>query len=354
MTLIPRVPAFMRSASNVFESRCADRVKGGLPAQAGPRACFTDAPAIAISTKIMIQMQRTGAAVPELISIIVTTYERPDALALVLRALAQQTDRDFEILVADDGSGPETAELVKSWTLRLGVPLRHVWHEHRGFRAGEIRNRAILASRGPYCIFLDGDCITRPDFVTSHRKLAERGWFVTGNRMLLSTSCTKQVLQDEAAPEAWTLRDLVARRCRGEINRLLPALSIPLGPLRKLRSRNWEGARSCNLAVWRSNLDRVDGFDSAFSGWGLEDSDLLVRLLHAGVRRKNGAFATGVLHLWHPQSDRSSLADNRARLDAVIASDRVQAERGLSTQRSVDAPDSGRDLQREAAAASTC
>jgi glycosyltransferase involved in cell wall biosynthesis len=302
----------------------------------------------------MIQIGRTGAAVPDLISIIVTTFQRPDALALVLRALAQQSDPDFEIVVADDGSGPETAELVKSWTSRVGVPLRHVRHEHRGFRAGEIRNRAILATRGCYCIFLDGDCIARRDFVAVHRHLAERGWFVTGNRVLLSSECTKQVLQEQDAPETWTLLDLMARRRGGEINRLLPAMRLPLGPLRKLRSRSWEGARSCNLAVWRSDLNRVDGFDIAFSGWGLEDSDLLVRLLHAGVRRKDGTFATGVLHLWHPPSDRSSLADNRARLDAVIASDRVRAERGLSAQQNINFFAAGRDMQGEAAAASAC
>jgi glycosyltransferase involved in cell wall biosynthesis len=268
--------------------------------------------------------------VPELISIILTTYERPDALALVLASLAGQSDRGFEVIVADDGSGPETAVLLQSWTAQLGAPLRHVRHEHRGFRAGEIRNRAILASRGTYCIFLDGDCIARPDFVAAHRRLAELGWFVAGNRVLLSSSCTQSVLQKQVRPEAWTLPRMIAARRRGEINRLLPAMRLPLGPLRRLRSSKWEGARSCNLAVWRTDLDRVDGFDAAFSGWGLEDSDLLVRLLHAGIRRKDGAFATGVLHLWHPESDRSSLPDNRARLDAVIASNRIRAERGLA------------------------
>jgi glycosyltransferase involved in cell wall biosynthesis len=266
-----------------------------------------------------------------LISIIVTTFERPDALAAVLRALAQQSERDFEILVADDGSGPDTTALVAAWRGGAGVPLLHVWQEHRGFRAGEIRNRAILSARGSYCIFLDGDCIPRPDFVATHRKLAEPGWFVAGNRVLLSAALTAQILQGEATPGAWTFRDLLAQRRRGGVNRLLPAVRLPLGPLRKLRNTRWEGARSCNLAVWRGDLERVDGFDCAFSGWGLEDSDLLVRLLHAGVRRKDGAFATGVLHLWHPESDRSSLPDNRARLDAVIAGDRVRAECGLST-----------------------
>jgi hypothetical protein len=108
-------------------------------------------------------------------------------------------------------------------------------------------------------------------------------------------------------------------------------LRLPLGPLRKFRPRSWEGARSCNLAVWRSDLERVDGFDANFRGWGREDSDLLVRLIHAGVRRKDGSFATGVLHLWHRGADRTSLPDNDRRLARTIEGHRVQAERGLSS-----------------------
>jgi hypothetical protein len=116
----------------------------------------------------------------------------------------------------------------------------------------------------------------------------------------------------------------------GGLNRLAPVLRLPLGPLRKMRPQAWQGARSCNLAVWRADLDRVDGFDASFSGWGKEDSDLLVRLLHAGVRRKDGAFATGVLHLWHPDADRSRLAHNERRLAHVIESRRVRAEQGIA------------------------
>jgi hypothetical protein len=120
---------------------------------------------------------------------------------------------------------------------------------------------------------------------------------------------------------------------RGGVNRLAAVLRLPLGPLRKLRSRQWRGARSCNLAVWRSDLERVDGFDACFSGWGREDSDLLIRLLRCGLRRKDGRFATGVIHLWHPQVDRAQLAANDARLDAVLQSERVRAQRGLSALR---------------------
>ena len=99
----------------------------------------------------------------------------------------------------------------------------------------------------------------------------------------------------------------------------------------KAAPRRWEGARSCNLAVARRDLYRVDGFDASYNGWGLEDSDLAIRLIHAGVRRKDGRFATGVYHLWHRDNDRARLSDNQARLDAVMRSDRVRALRGLST-----------------------
>jgi glycosyltransferase involved in cell wall biosynthesis len=269
--------------------------------------------------------------VPDLISVIVTTYDRVDALDAVLRSLAGQGDRQFEVVVADDGSGPETARLVERRRSQSGVPIAHVRHERRGFRAAEIRNRAIRECRGDYCIFLDGDCLVRPDFVAQHRRLAERGWLVAGNRALLSAALTRAALRQKLALEQWDLADWIGQRLMGGLNRLAPLLQLPLGPLRKSRPHAWQGARSCNLAVWRSDLDRVDGFDARFSGWGREDSDLLIRLLRAGVRRKDGTFATGVLHLWHAEADRSGLAANEDRLAAVIAGKPVRAERGLST-----------------------
>ena len=276
---------------------------------------------------------RSGAQVPDLVSVIVTTYDREDALAAVLAALSRQSDRGFEVVIADDGSGPGTAAVVDAWRSRLGVPLSRVWQPNRGFRAAEIRNRAIIACRGDYCVFLDGDCIVPADFLATHRRLAERGWFVTGNRVLLSPALTTAVLRDDLRPEEWNLPRWIRERRRGGVNRLAGVLRLPLGPLRKLGARRWRGARSCNLAVWRSDLERVDGFDASFSGWGREDSDLLIRLLHCGLRRKDGRFATGVIHLWHPAADRAQLAANDARLAAILHSDRTRAQLGLSALR---------------------
>ena len=266
----------------------------------------------------------------ELISVIVTTYNREDALGAVLRSLSRQNEQGFEIIVADDGSGPATAGVVETWMSSMRVPLRHVWQEDRGFRAAEARNRAIRASTGSYCIFLDGDCIARPDFVAAHRRLAESGHFVTGNRVLLSSALSERILAGGIEPERWGLADFLEQRWRGDVNRIAPLLGLPLGRLRKLGGRRWQGARSCNVACFRDDLERVDGFDAMFAGWGREDSDLFVRLIRSGVRRKDGRFATGVLHLWHPESERSRLSVNQAKLDVILQSDRSRALRGLS------------------------
>jgi glycosyltransferase involved in cell wall biosynthesis len=248
----------------------------------------------------------------------------------VLRALSRQSDRNFEIVVADDGSGPATARVVREWALRTALPIKHVWHDDRGFRLSDIRNRGIRASAGIYIVFLDGDCIARPNFVARHRRLSEPGWFVTGTRILLSPELTDCILRQRLEPESWGLARWLPARVRGELNRVAPLLDLWLGAMRKLTARRWRGARGSNMAFWRADLEKIDGFDASFSGWGREDSDLFIRLIRAGVRRKDGRFATGVLHLWHPEADRSGLAENDRQLDEVLNSTRTMARRGLS------------------------
>jgi hypothetical protein len=129
------------------------------------------------------------------------------------------------------------------------------------------------------------------------------------------------------------MADWWSLRRAGEIKRLAPLVSLSLGPLRRLRKRDWRGAQGCNLGIWRADLLTVDGFEGAFASWGREDSDILIRLMHAGLWRKDGRMATGVLHLWHVEADRSRLQENEHLLDEVIASDRVRAIKGLSALR---------------------
>jgi glycosyltransferase involved in cell wall biosynthesis len=268
--------------------------------------------------------------VNELISVIVAVYNRADALAAVLRSLARQRDRNFEIVIADDGSGSEVRDVIAAWTPRLGVSIKHVWHEDRGYCLPEIRNKALRASAGRYIVWLDGDCITRPDFVAAHRALAELGCFVGGNRVLLSERLTRRILAENLEPETWSAATWLMLRLRGDANRVVPLFGLPLGPLRKLQAKRWEGVRGGNMAYFRADLERVDGFDASYVGWGPEDSDMVIRMIRSGIRRKDGRFATGVLHLWHKEADRSRLVANRAKLDELLKSDRVRALRGLS------------------------
>jgi glycosyltransferase involved in cell wall biosynthesis len=277
-----------------------------------------------------MRLNEERRAAPEFVTAIVATYNRPDALAAVLRGLDRQSIRDFEVIVADDGSTPATGALVRDQAAHFSVPLKHVWHEDRGFRLAEIRNRAILASEGSYCIFLDGDCVPRPRFIAAHRRLAQPGRFVAGNRVLLSQSLTSRILTAGEDIGSRSFVEWAWLRAQGDINRLAPLVTLPLGPLRRLQGHSWRSARGGNLAIWKSDLLAVDGFDANFRGWGREDSDIILRLMRNGVQRKDGRFATGVIHLWHPENDRSQLADNDRRLAELGDSERVRAVTGLS------------------------
>ncbi len=266
----------------------------------------------------------------ELISVIVSTYNRADALDIVLRSLSGQTDRNFEIIVADDGSRPDTGEVVAGWSARAGVPVKHVWHEDKGFRLAEIRNRAILASQGAYCIFLDGDCLAQPGFIAAHRAAAQPGWFVTGSRLLLSQALTARALADGTMPEQWDLRTWIGQRLRGGVNRIGPLILPWSGLSAKRTERRWRGARGSNMAFWRADLEAVDGFDAAFVGWGREDSDMFARMIRHGIRRRNVRLEATVLHLWHPEQDRSRLDTNQRQLEQLLNEARVRARQGLS------------------------
>ena len=269
------------------------------------------------------------ARAPARVSVVVTTYNRPDALAAVLHGLFAQDDRTFEVLVADDGSRDETRLRVEALAREAPVPVTHVWQPDEGFRAGAARNRASTRAQGDYLVFLDGDCVPRGDWIARHRALAEPGWMVAGNRVLLAEAFTRAVLDGGLPVHAWTSAQWREAQRRGDVNRVAPLRALPLGPLRKLAARRWQRVRTCNLGVWRGDFEAVNGFDEAFEGWGFEDSDLAVRLLARGVRRKEGAFATGVLHLWHRENDRRFEGENQRRLRARIASGEVRATRGL-------------------------
>lgn len=264
------------------------------------------------------------------ICVIVATYNRPDALAALLDAYQNQEDRSFEVIIADDGSADDVRKLVESYASRASFPHAHIWHEDCGFRAAKIRNRALAATRADYVIFTDGDCLPPRNFVSQHRRLAEQGYFLSGNRVLLGPSLTAKVLNEHIPIHAWTGKQWIGAWLKDDINRLLPLITLPDGAFRKRDPGRWEGVKTCNLSAWRADLLEVNGFDEAYAGkWGLEDSDLVVRLLHAGIRHKSARFAAPVFHLWHEQSDRSGFAENQRLLEELLRSQRTRAALGV-------------------------
>lgn len=269
-------------------------------------------------------------------AVVVTTYNRPDALEAVLEGLRAQSDLDFEVLVADDGSTEDTKSVVDRFQGNSPFPLRHVWQEDQGFRAAAIRNRAIAATTADYVIFTDGDCVPSRDFVRVHKRLAEPGYFLGANRVLLSATLTRNVIAARVPIHRWSWHEWVRVWMRRDVNRLLPLLTLPDGSFRKWSSARWKGIKTCNLSVWRRDLIRVNGLDERYEGWGLEDSDLVIRLLHAGVKHKSARFAAPVFHLWHKEQDRRSLSDNRRRLEELLRSQLVRAAVGLDRYGTVE------------------
>ncbi|QNK03313.1 glycosyltransferase family 2 protein [Dyella telluris] len=247
------------------------------------------------------------------VSLIVLTYNWPQALEKVLLGIAAQTCPPDEVLVADDGSGPETAAVIARLAADFPVPLRHLWHEDKGFRAARARNRGIAASRGDYVILLDGDMLVEPHFVADHLMLAERGYFLQGGRIKATPEESQRLLAGKAPVFApWS----AARFDEFDGTRRLYAFRAPLLARWKSRSRNGGRVMSCNMSFWRDDLLRVNGFDERMEGYGAEDRELAARLENTGLKRRALKWAALAVHLWHnsrspPDVDDMSLPNNR-------------------------------------------
>ena len=151
---------------------------------------------------------------------------------------------------------------------------------------------------------------------------------------MLSKTLTEQILQNKIPIHLWHTRDWLRARRQGQIERLLPLLRLPaMTWLRKRFPNRWQGAKTCNLSVWREDILRVNGLDESYTGWGLEDSDLVIRLLRAGIYNKSARFSVPVFHLWHRENDRSNLQENRQRLQQVLKATHIKAIQGMDQHR---------------------
>ncbi len=253
------------------------------------------------------------------ISVIVATYNWPEALRLCLLSLCAQTDTHYEIIIADDGSGAPTKEVIEEITRISQIPIKHVWQEDDGCRKTRIANLGIESSTGEYLVFIDGDCIAQPDFIAQHRKLAQNHFLITGSRILLSEELTKKLLHKKEWVFTEFKRQALIHRLNGDINKLLQLLiKRGDGNWRHFKRFIWRRIKGCNMSCWKVDALSIGGFDESLIGWAHEDADFVFRLEHSGVTRKSGAWATEVVHLFHRVRDQSLNDESVKRLKKKI------------------------------------
>lgn len=253
------------------------------------------------------------------ISLVVSTYDRPDALAAVLRAVGRQTLAPRQVIVGDDGSGPETARVIEAAAKTL-PNLLHVRQEHDGFRVARARNAAIARATGDYLVLIDGDILIHRNFLEDHARAAEPNRFVQGSRACLDERLTRVAIEREDywpsffAPGLGNRKNVI--RCAA-----LSRLFRGMGDL----------VRASNFGLWREDAIRVNGFNEDFVGWGSEDREFALRLANAGCAGKHLLFLALCCHLHHPPSSRDRRAINRAIRQSTVDTHAAWCPHGLDS-----------------------
>lgn len=230
------------------------------------------------------------------ITLLVSTYQRPRHLRRALLSIAMQRDvaGKMELVVTDDGSQDETRAVVEAFAREVDFPVRMTTHPSQGFRLSRCRNEGVAASRAPYLLFTDGDCLLPPDHVAAHLEFRRRGTVIAGDCYRLSQAASERISEASIRSGeyvnwvSWRQRARMAKKAiRGQIDHVLGC---------RMRPR----LTGSNIALWREDFERVNGFDENYVGWGLEDRDLQLRLSRIGVSFRPILGRTAPYHLWHP------------------------------------------------------
>ena len=225
------------------------------------------------------------------VSVIVTTHNRPSYLSKVLDGYLRQTKAPQQIVVADDGSDDETRSLVRAFQARAPFEVVHAWQPHAGTpRLSHVRNLATRATTGEYLIYTDGDCVPTKHFVADHARLARPRWFVQGKRMWIRYKALDEFTGAESVAKMLQLAAI------GGLTKAYWLLHLPgIGP----EVGSIDGVRSCNLGVYRDDVQAINGWNEAFVGFWRQDSEFCLRLVRSGVRRRDAVFSAMVFHLEH-------------------------------------------------------
>lgn len=258
-------------------------------------------------------------------TLIISTYNRPDALKICLDSVRRLAVYPDEVIVGDDGSTEETRRLVEEFQKDFPVPLKYIWQEDEGFRLAAIRNKCIAAATGDYIIQIDGDIFLHPMFVADHLQQARPGFFLKGGRVQLDKERSEQICSEGRKPMIHFFSSgIEAKRANTLRFRNLASYLAP-----RYR-KNRDNVLGCNMSFYKSDLLKVNGYDENFSGWGGEDLDISFRLRNAGVGKRYLKFCALAYHLWHREApmDRSKANHEAAYRHRETAA--VKCDRGLN------------------------
>ena len=258
-----------------------------------------------------------------LVSLMISTYNWKEALSLCLYSVFAQTVKPCEILIADDGSRDDTKQLIDKMRTKTDIPIVHVWHEDKGFRLSAIRNRSIDRAKGDYIILIDGDILLDKHFIADHLELAEKGNFVCGSRVLLGRMATARLLRGVETHPALFKQALsfLLNAFRSHTLRLYLANRYAKNSMLRIRG--------CNMAFWKEDLLRVNGYNESLEMWGQEDVEISYRLIHAGIQKKQLKMGGVQFHLYHKFASRENLEYHEQVLRQVIAERIVWCENGI-------------------------
>lgn len=265
-------------------------------------------------------------------SLLVTTYEMPKHLELVLAGLKCQSTQDFELILCDDGSGSETRAIIDTFRKQSPFRVEHIWQEHQGFRKCRILNEGLRRAQGEVCIFLDGDCVPNRHFIRDHLESQEKGSYLAGRRVELGPKLSGWLTPEsvEAGFFDFPHPRLIASVLSGDSEYLNRTIRVTWPKLRSLlKMDRVVDLKGCNYSVSRKALEELNGFDEDYEGYGREDTDVEIRLQHLGLKIKSLKGLALQYHVWHPR--REFTPKNDRRLEDLIQSRRFRCDRGLVT-----------------------
>lgn len=257
------------------------------------------------------------------VSLIISTYNWPEALELCLKSVMKQSVKPNEVIVADDGSTGVTKKSIDDFRKSYKNTLKHIWHQDHGFKLAEIRNKAVSEANGDYIIQIDGDIILHDDFIKDHKGFAKRNSFIKGRRVMIGKTKSQKILKDKSISVSFLSADLKMRE---------HGIRIPFFNeiFKTKEEHSADGVLGSNMAFWRDDFLKVNGYNNALKGWGAEDKELAQRFINLGLVKRKIKYGAIQYHIYHHQCDRRKHDEQVAEIEVLKISKKTTCDNGLN------------------------